>query len=84
LRETVLTRLPAEATATVRHGANYVPAYRLLAAYTETPWGITELDQVPEVGDGVIEVPVIQKGLRAEILVRSTVPTRACPPASAT
>jgi hypothetical protein len=68
LRETVLTRLAAEATATVRHGANYVPAYRLLAAYTGTPWGITELDQVPELGDGVIDVPVVRKGLRAQIL----------------
>ena len=68
LRETVLTRLPAEAKVPVRHGADYVPAYRLLAAYTETPWGITELDQIPELGDGVIEVPVIRKGLRAQIL----------------
>ncbi|MGB3444620.1 MAG: hypothetical protein WBA97_38255 [Actinophytocola sp.] len=67
-RETVLNKLPAEATATVRHGADYVPAYRLLAAYTETPWGITELDQIPEVGDGVIKVPVVRKGLRAGIL----------------
>src|SRR5690606_23585870 len=57
-----------EAKATARHGADYVPAYRLLAAYTETPWGITELDQVSELGDGVIAVPVIRKGLRAEIL----------------
>ncbi|GLZ30847.1 hypothetical protein Lesp02_30360 [Lentzea sp. NBRC 105346] len=68
LRKTVLTRLPAEATTTVRHGAAYIPAYRILASYTETPWGITELDQVPELGDGVIEVPVVRKGLRAEIL----------------
>jgi hypothetical protein len=68
LREKVLTRLPDEAKTTVRHGADYVPAYRLLASYTQTPWGITELDQIPELGDGVIEVPVIRKGLRAEIL----------------
>ena len=68
MREKVLTRLPAEAKASVRHGADYIPAYRLLAAYTETPWGITELDQIPELGDGVIEVLVVRKGLRAEIL----------------
>ncbi|MCK2240061.1 MULTISPECIES: hypothetical protein [unclassified Crossiella] len=68
LRATVLTRLPAEATASVRHGAGHVPAYRLLPAYTETPWGITELDQIPELGDGLIDVPVVRKGLRAEIL----------------
>lgn len=68
LRETVLAQLPAEAKATVRHGADYVPAYRLLSAYTETPWGITELDQIPETGDGVIKVPVVRKGLHAQIL----------------
>ncbi|MCO1575552.1 hypothetical protein M8C13_07245 [Crossiella sp. SN42] len=68
LRETVLTRLPAAAKAAVRSGAKQVPAYRLLTVYTETPWGITELDQIPELGDGVIDVPVVRKGLRAQIL----------------
>ncbi|GAB1512509.1 hypothetical protein [Actinophytocola sp. KF-1] len=68
LRDATLARLPAEARATVRHGAIPVPAYELLATYTETPWGITDLDNIPEAGDGVIQVPVVRKGLRAEIL----------------
>ena len=68
LRDAVLTRLPVEARATVRHWTIPVPACELLATYTETPWGITDLDQIPEAGDGVIHVPVAQKGLRAEIL----------------
>jgi hypothetical protein len=53
LRDEVLSRLPAEAKAQVRHGANYIPAYRLLPAYTDTPWGITALEQIPDIGDGV-------------------------------
>lgn len=64
----MLTRLPAEVNATVRRGTNYVPACQLLAAYTETPWCITELDQVADLGDRVIEVPVVRKGLRVQIL----------------
>ncbi len=68
LRDAVLTRLPAEARATLHHGTIRVPAYELLATYTETPWGITDLDQIPEAGNGVIQVPIVRKGLRAEIL----------------
>ena len=68
LRETVLTQLPAEATAQVRRGTNYVPAYKLVDAYTDTPWSITALDQIPDVQDGVIQAPVVRKGLRVQIL----------------
>ncbi|WP_157495403.1 hypothetical protein [Kutzneria sp. 744] len=68
LRETILNTLPAEAKAEVRHGANYVAAYTLLDAYTGTPWGISSLDQVPDIGDGVIHIPIVRKGLRVEIL----------------
>jgi hypothetical protein len=69
LREKVLGQLPTEAKTQVRHGTNTLPAYRLLDAYTGTPWGITALDQVPELGDGIIHVPIVRKGLRVQILI---------------
>ncbi len=68
LRETILNTLPAEAKAQVRHGTNYVAAYTLLDAYTATPWGISALDQIPELGNGIIDIPFVRKGLRVEIL----------------
>jgi hypothetical protein len=52
----------------VRHGSLHVPAYTLLPAYADTPWGISALDQIPNLGDGTITVPVVRKGLRVEIL----------------
>jgi hypothetical protein len=68
LRDEVLSRLPAETKARVRYGSLSVPAYQLLPAYTDTPWAVTALEQIPGTDDGTIEMPVVCKGLPAEIL----------------
>lgn len=52
----------------MRYGSLSVPAYQLLPAYTDTPWAVTALEQIPGIEDGTIEIPVVRKGLPAEIL----------------
>ncbi|RKT86414.1 hypothetical protein SAMN05421805_10655 [Saccharopolyspora antimicrobica] len=68
LRDAALRRLPEAATQVTRIAGIEYLVYQTLPAWENTPWGITSLDEVPDIGDGEIVIPVIRRGLPVDIL----------------
>lgn len=68
LRDEALRRLPEAATQVTRIEGIERPAYKTLAVWEDTPWGIASLDEIPDIGDGEIVIPVPRKGFPVDIL----------------
>ncbi len=68
LRDEALRRLPEAATQVTRIAGIGRPVYKTLPVWENTPWGIASLDEVPDIGDGEIVIPVIRRGLPVDIL----------------